>query len=608
VVALGVMALLLGGFAGLLAPTRWALLAAGLLALAWEVLHRPRMPEPALVLWVLALLALALLNWPLRLIFWDEFSHWGTFPRFLIETAELPRQLGDIIFLEYPPGWGLFAFFLLRDAGFKEGALLFAASGLQATLMLPLLAGLQWRQVLIWAPLTFALAFFPAAFGLLYYGWTAVEVDNMTPLAAVGGLAIYLQSGRGRVGVALAGPMLSLAVLMKGSGTPMAAAVGLALLLDQAWLNRGLGWRAGTLAVVRVIWPAAVMPLMILMAWSAHVSALGQPHIWDTSWSTVSTRIAEPDFPTYAARIARDFFAALGGAQTFSNLKLTLAGWLLVFAGLAVSAIAVWRRETALVLLIHGALLLGFLLYGSLLLGYFLVAFLPYEALRLGGMERYLSSYFQLWALGGFVLLLSGLDASGGRRWAGIPLVIAWSLALPAGLGGAGLRLALNAPRAGEFAESVARKRAMVAEAAQQVRLAVPQSSSLYILSNATTGLEYYASMFEAKPRRTSTPTYVAMPGLRRMHDDELWCHSLGPKRFDGDVWSCPWTLERLEHELEGWDYVLIMTIDRPFLEIFGGLFAEPQGPTVFGLFRIEHQDGRLRLVPALPGPPRASR
>lgn len=597
--ALGVAALLAGALAGVLEPMRWALIVAGLLSLTWETWRGLRLPEPALAVWVAALVALYVLTAPLHLIFWDEFSHWATFPRFLIETGELPRRLGDIIFLEYPPAWGVFAFLLLGRA-FDEGALLFAAAALQVTLMLPLLAALRWREAWVWLPLVVALTLMPSAFGMDYHGWTAISVDATTPLAAAAGMAIYLLAGRGRQGVVLAAPLLALAVLLKGSGTPMVAAVGMALLLDLAWLNRALGWRAGIVAVARAGWPAAVVPLIALLAWSAHVSSISSTRIWDTSWATVSARIAEAAFADYAANIQQSFFRA-AASMNFSNIKLSLGGWAIVFAGLAASA-ALVRREVVPVLLTHAALLLGFLLYAGLLLVYYLVAFVPYEAVRLAGMNRYLSSYLQLWLTVGFVLVLVAFGAAAGwRRWAGAALVLAWSVALPLGLGADGVRTALAPPRATTFAAAIERDRALVAEAARAVRDVVPARGAVYVLWNATTGFEYYATMFELKPRRTSTPQFIAMHGLQRMHDAELWCHSLGPGRFEGDVWSCPWTPERLVGALEGWDYLLVGALDQPFLDSFASLLPSGLEPGPFALFRVERSTGAVRLMP-IPG------
>lgn len=607
-VALLVTALSLAAVLGLLAPARWALLALGLAALGWRALRAPwRAPSPALALWGAAILALAILNHRLRLIFWDEFSHWGTFPHFLAATGgALPRALGEIMFLDYPPGWAIWTFWLMGDSGFREGTLLAAAATLQATLMLPLLAGLRWREAWLWAPVAAALVFLPGAFGIWWFSWSVIGVDILVPLAAAGAFATYLGAGRDARACLLAAPLLALACLLKGSGMPMGGAVALAILLDRLWLMREAGWRERLLGLLRAAWPMAALPLVAVAAWSLHRRSIAVPPIWDTSLPTLRARLADPAFADYAAAILPPYGTALAGGMGFTNLALTLPGWGLALVALMASArLARGPREAAPVALAHLALLLGFAAYAALLGFYFVFAFPTYEAVRLAGMDRYLSSYILLWLLVGFALLLSGARAAvGWRREAGVALVAAWCLALPVAMGTGGVREALWEPRGGEFAKTVSDQRRTVAAAAAQVRAAVPERGSVYILWNGVTGFEYYAAQFELKPRRTSTPRYTAMRGAARMATNELWCHSLGPPRFPGDIWSCDWALEQLAAELAGWDFLLVGNIDRPFAERYQPLFAEPlRAGERFALFRVE--GGRLARVSGAGVPPR---
>ncbi len=212
-------------------------------------------------------------------------------------------------------------------------------------------------------------------------------------------------------------------------------------------------------------------------------------------------------------------------------------------------------------------------------------------------MDRYLSSYILMWLMVGFVLLLSGARAAvGWRREAGVALVAAWCLVLPGAMGTAGVREALWEPRAGEFAKIIGDRRRVVAAAAEQVRAAVPERGSVYIAWNGITGFEYYAAQFALKPRRTSTPRYTRLTGPERMATNQLWCHSLGPSRFEGDIWSCDWEPELLLADLAGWDFLLVGNIDAPFVERYQSLFAEPlRAGERFALFRV--LGGRLVRV-----------
>ena len=118
----------------------------------------------------------------------------------------------------------------------------------------------------------------------------------------------------------------------------------------------------------------------------------------------------------------------------------------------------------------------------------------------------------------------------------------------------------------------------------------VPLDASVYVVWNGVTGLPYYISLFELKPRRTSTPRFLLMRE-QRYTDPHLWCHSLGPPRFANDVWSCDWTLAAFVDALDGYDFLFVNAADAPFISRYGSLF--PDGALQGGqtMFRI-HRDG----------------
>jgi hypothetical protein len=85
----------------------WLLaLLTGLTLLIWRgfpALRDGGWRDPAFAAFLPVALGLYLYLRPLELIFSDEFSHWGTFTKFLLLTDRLPRVLGEVIFIAYPP-------------------------------------------------------------------------------------------------------------------------------------------------------------------------------------------------------------------------------------------------------------------------------------------------------------------------------------------------------------------------------------------------------------------------------------------------------------------------------------------------------------------------
>ena len=592
---------MLGALAGPLTLVQTALVATGVAALGLMSLFRFRrglaLPEPALVLWGAALVCAWWVTKDLPLIFWDEFSHWGTLPKFMLLSGRLPERLGEIIFIEYPIGWPVWAYLILHGPGFSEGGLLFSAAALQVTAFLPILAGVRWRDAPVFLPVVCALLVVGSIFGLMWFNWTAVSIDNTFPLTAAAALIIYMKAGRDTVACLLAAPVLAMACMLKGAGMPAAGTIAAAILADQIWNLRGRGMRAGGGMLLKRAAVLAAPPLLAMLFWSAHVGALAQPSIFDTSWPTLRTRIADPEFAGYASSIAEAFRANLMGLTRFSRLDLTLGTWLLVFLGLAMAAILPRRREALPILAIHAVLMAGFAAYAALLLFYFMFAFVPYEAVRLAGMERYLSSFLLMWLACGFGLVVSQWRAAVSSKgaWLGGGLTVACSLALLLAMGESGMATALAPARNDPFSAEVLRERAQVRDALDTIQERLPPDASVYVLWNRTTGLPYYVSHYELKPHRTSTPQYIRL-GADRFQSKELWCHSLGTPRFPNDVWSCPWSMEKFYQEIEGFDYVFIGFMDKEFLDLYGDAFENPEEAPRSHFFRVHRDGGRVRL------------
>ncbi|HME26121.1 MAG TPA: hypothetical protein VKI44_33135 [Acetobacteraceae bacterium] len=589
--AVVVLILLAGSLAGLLHEAGFLALLTGLTLLIWRgfpVLRDGGWRDPAFAAFLAVALGLYLYLRPLELIFWDEFSHWGTFTKFLLLTDRLPRVLGEVIFIAYPPGLGLFSYFITRGFGFDEGFLLFGSGLLQAVALISFLAAFRWRDLPSCAVLAAALIVAGSIFGTMGYNWTTVSADNSLATIAGAALVTYLAGGRGRGAVVATGLIMALTCSVKDSGNLLASVIGIAVLLDQLLMRRqeGVGLDAGSLLrlLVALVLPSAGM----ILAWRLHLAILGQRDVMRAGPDVILTRLAEPGFQDYAVSIARDYLVALWGGRAIGNLPITLPIWLTSLGLLALNGILLQsrRRLAANVTLMHGVLAAGFLVYAASLLFFYVFVFGPYEARHLAGMERYVSTYLFMWLLASLAIVIWDRSDRASHlslaAWAGIGLFVSgpafWS-AVSAG------------PRGDAFAAEVLRSRNEVRKALAGSLAKIPKEVRVYVLWNGTPGLPFYISEYELKPRYTSIPGGF---GLR----PEQWCHSLGPRRFADDIWSCDWTLATFVAALQDYDFLFVNAADEAFITRYGSLFPEGTLQAGHTMFRIRHDGSAVRMEP----------
>jgi hypothetical protein len=118
--------------------------------------------------------------------------------------------------------------------------------------------------------------------------------------------------------------------------------------------------------------------------------------------------------------------------------------------------------------------------------------------------------------------------------------------------------------------------RAAVRQFTQRAVRLTPPTSRIYVLSFGTKGLTGYIARYELAPRRTNTS-----------------CFDVGSRRFEGDVWTCPMSVEDLRTTLQSYDYVVLGTVDATFWEEFGELFG---GRAEGSLFEVM-KDGPVTLA-----------
>jgi len=109
----------------------------------------------------------------------------------------------------------------------------------------------------------------------------------------------------------------------------------------------------------------------------------------------------------------------------------------------------------------------------------------------------------------------------------------------------------------------------------------IPPGSRVYSVWNGTTGLPFYMSLFELKPRATSAH-----------------CFSLGKARFEGDVWSCDWSSARFRDTLRSYDFLFVGQADDNFWDRYEELFAPGARQSGAAFFAVDNSGPQTLLSP----------
>ena len=132
----------------------------------------------------------------------------------------------------------------------------------------------------------------------------------------------------------------------------------------------------------------------------------------------------------------------------------------------------------------------------------------------------------------------------------------------------------VKGPRGDLFSRDILAVRQKVKDRLGNYSADIPIDSSIFVIWNNTSGLPHYISTFELAPRRTN-----------------FECFSLGPRRFDGDVWSCDWTPEHLRAVLHdfNYDFIFIGSADDAFWNRYSSLFDVGARRADIPFFRVNN-------------------
>ncbi len=147
-VSCSIALLFIAGLLNILPYAAWTILLCGIAALA-DSLRKPgraaafqKLITPGFVLFLLLICVFAVLFRDARLVHYDNFSHWGVIVKQMTEDDRLPNftNASYIRFPSYPPGSGLFLYYISSFLGYHENIVIFVQAVMTTAAAMPMFA------------------------------------------------------------------------------------------------------------------------------------------------------------------------------------------------------------------------------------------------------------------------------------------------------------------------------------------------------------------------------------------------------------------------------------------------------------------------------------
>ena len=599
-IACSILILFIAGLVGALPAARMGMIAAGLMTFIWVAVRHTNslkaLLHPGPIICGTLLLVLAALKQNSILVVWDEFSHWGRIVRYMTITDAFPNQTSPVLFPDYPYGSALFEYAMAIGNGLTESSWVFAANVLKVSGLLTLFSGLRWRDAMFLPAITVFVVLSPSVLPVVAADWGNLLIDFPLAVMTAGVIVIYLRGGADTRSTALIVPIVAALPLIKDIGLAFAMVSIVLIACDQCLLalkDRRLPW--GSLAITAGAFASVIVSRAL---WLWHLKNIHAQSTFILSTAQINVRLHHPEFGTVLAGVADKLYEAIATVQIGST-AITITQWvglmlLLAFAGTIVSNDR-WRAIS--VGSMHMLLALAFVLYVVFLLFLYLFSFGAYEAVRLAGFHRYASTFLMLWTVVALALLIAPHTSSSWKQFASAAALTTF-VALIAYRPAITLRHHFSLQSNSERAE-----RQLVKSALGDYQVRVPINSKVYSLWNDSTGLQFYTTLYELTPRSGNGA-----------------CFSVGPKRYEGDVWTCDVSPDHFidaflhgdkvigsitdraaSSEERAYDFLFIGSADEPFWDRFDPMFAPDARRSGAHWFALEPDGYGKQLFRPLP-------
>lgn len=541
---------------------------------------------PGLLVYVLFYALFIFLNKDRLFTLWDEFSHWGLVVKnmFTFDTfgADVPTTM---TYKGYPPFTAIFQYFAQKVVNsYSEGRIIVAMNLIYISMILPIFRNIDWRKglskLLIYVPITFLL---PLCMYNNFY--TTIYIDATLGIFMAYILYTYFSLENDKVkNISVCLGLASLP-LIKSAGSGLAIFVIAIILADIIFKYKKCN-------VDKKIFHKNIILLLIYIltfivskySWDIHLSMAGIGEAWNTEGVSLNniTALLSGNSPAYMYTVIRNFVMQfLTEPIDFGVGQLTNLASLMIFVIYSIYAIYLVHRNKKdntykRYILAELMLIICYIIYMISLLILYLFTFSEYEALRLASYTRY--SYIPL--IGMFLfstfIILDNLFTIKQDKVNFLILAIVILLIMPIKSVGS---LLLKNEASINTAITTREKYKDISKYAS-----ILESDDLvYYISCGSNGYDVNIANYEIIPIKIwSTVGY-----------------SLGPARYEGDIWSKDTSLEKLEQELikRKYTHVYIFKADEIFKDKYFQLFESRDNIKDKTMYTVIQVEDSIKLI-----------
>ncbi len=512
----------------------------------------------------------------------DEFTHWGlTVKNFMIFDGFANIKGSTTHGAGYQPAISIFCYFFTALKGtFSESDALCAMNIYTFALLLPIFRKVTWKRILIGICMIPLIVSIPWLFSFAITPYNTLLTDAALSITFAYLLYEYFtheQCVSNYIGLGLGSAVL---ILIKPSSEVFALAVFLLILIDilafrrkefaQMWKNKG-GWFGYIFYIV--------ISIASYASWKLFTAKNHMLQVFDY---VEITNEKTQDASSIISHYLKELLANTGNEK----LNMPYIWWIVIFAGLAIIAIALakGKREKGRTVLFCTLLIVGYVAFLAALCFMYIFLFIPIEAESLASMDRYICTFL----LGGTIFFIYLILEEMMDRFEGIGLIIiVFPIALVA-LFAPWKKINSNMIMCEKTIEKTQTKREAYSKAEKTFEQMNFEKDRVYFIAQDTNGLEYQTSYYLATPVSLS-------------YDYEMgW--SLGSAYSLKDVWSLDMSKEEWEEALiDGeYTYVYLYKVDDKFKDRFSTLFKDEKDIVNNSCFKIKKSGNHIKLEKAL--------
>lgn len=526
---------------------------------------------------------------------WDEFSHWGDVVKAMFNINDFSTNPESMsMFKSYPPGMSIFQYFWMVIGGiFREWYLYISYQIFAIALILPVFKNVNWKQIIKIICLSLLILFIPT---IIYSGYyEVIYIDAIVGIMFGYVLSnILLVKVYNKFDILKLSLSLSLLILLKDVGGFLALIAIIIMVFDVVILKKetfcfkkiSKKEKKEYLKLLAKILLIILIVILVKISWNINISnnnvtkSFSKPMFTKDLFKQI---IGVQDFEIYQKETLHNFFIELSNSNITSvNAIDTNYYCLLSIISLILYLIYIKQKENnsdnyfnKKLVLVNLVSIIGGIIYALGLLLLYITRFSSYEAVRLASFPRYLGIYcigLIIYLLLTYNYMLNKISVINKKKIVAILLTIV-IIYIP-------FFKITELILVRSKSTIVAREKYNIVESKVKF-LTKNEKKNIYIISQNTTGYDFWVSKFILRPNYLSG-----------------W--SVGESYGEEDIWTIYKTAKQWQKELiAGFDYVFIYKKDDQFVNQFKELFEKNEEEHIkdLTLYYVNKETGKLVLI-----------